>query len=195
MDGRIVRIARAGSPVTYALALVLFLMPFLSVSCDAPEGYGRTTAGGTTSYTGLDLAVGNAPSIDDNHLRPVAQQSDDDLGVQPLVLAAAIGVFVSLVAVLIAKRYKLAAIVGVLAATALVIGLLLARASLVDKLAEQSTAIPPGKSASDYIAIEAGFWLTTALTLVGAGLSAGVAGSRSRTRAPDETVAVAANTT
>ena len=52
MDKRVVRIARVGSPVTYALALLLFLMPFLSVSCDAPEGYGRTTAGGTTSYTG-----------------------------------------------------------------------------------------------------------------------------------------------
>jgi hypothetical protein len=165
MNGRIVRIARAGSPVTYALALVLFLMPFLSVSCDAPEGFGRTTAGGTTTYAGLDLAVGNAPAVDDDHLRPVAQQSDDDLGAQPLVLAAAIGVFVALVAVLIAKRYKLAAIVGVLAATALVVGLLLARASL-----------------------------TVALTLLGAGLSAAVAGSRPRTRAPDETVAVAADT-
>lgn len=172
MNKRVVGLARVGSPVTYALALLLFLLPFLSVSCDAPEGYGRTTAGGTTSYTGLDLALGTSPAIDTDHLRPIADQANDDLDMQPLVIVAAVALLAALVTVLIAKRYKLSTILGVLAATALAIGLLLARSSLVDKLGDQSTTIPPGKSASDYVAVEAGFWLVAGLTLLGAGLSA-----------------------
>ncbi len=32
------RFTRVGSPTLLALALCLFLLPFLSVSCDAPAG-------------------------------------------------------------------------------------------------------------------------------------------------------------
>src|SRR3954453_8421168 len=89
---RMRRIARIGSPITLALALVLFALPFLSVSCDAPGGYGRMNAGGTTTYTGLDLAFGTAPSVDADHLRNPTQQQSDDLGVQLLVALAAVAI-------------------------------------------------------------------------------------------------------
>ncbi len=195
MDKRVVRIALVGSPVTYALALLLFLMPFLSASCDAPEGYGRTTTGGTTSYTGLDLALGTEPTVDDDHLRPVSEQAGDDLGMQPVMLAAAIGVVVALAAALVAKRYKVSAVAGALTVVALVIGLLLARASLVDKLGDQTAAIPPGKSASDYVAVEAAFWLTTVLTALGAAMSfIVVAQSRTSTSTPPQPHRVVENT-
>lgn len=34
--------ARLVSRPTLALALLVFLLPFLSVSCDTPDGFGRT---------------------------------------------------------------------------------------------------------------------------------------------------------
>jgi len=45
------------APSTLALALLVFLLPFLSVSCDAPGGFGRVAQGGTTSDTGVELAI------------------------------------------------------------------------------------------------------------------------------------------
>ena len=179
------RVARVGSPVTLALAFVLFLLPFLSVSCDAPGGYGRVGSGGTTAYTGLDLAMGSSPKVDDEHLRPVTSQRSDDLGVQPLVALAALGVLAAiLLAVLPAHRYRLSALLAALSAALLAVGTLLARATLVDRVAEQATVpYPAGKSAGDYVKWGIGFWLVFVLIVLGAALGAiGARPEKSRTR-------------
>ena len=39
------RIAKAVSPASFAAALLVFLLPFLSVQCDVPGGYGQMEAG------------------------------------------------------------------------------------------------------------------------------------------------------
>ena len=181
----ITRVARVGSPVTLALAFVLFLLPFLSVSCDAPGGYGRMSAGGTTTYTGLDLALGSSPSVDKDHLRPAAEQQSDDLGVQPLVAVAALGVLAAVVLPLVsARRRRLSALLAALSAALLVVGTLLARATLVDRVAEQMTVpFPAGKSAGDYVRWGIGFWIVFGLIVVGAALGAfGARPARSRSR-------------
>jgi hypothetical protein len=168
------RIVRVASPTTLVFALLLFVLPFLTVSCDTPGGFGRTERGGTTSYSGLALAVGSSPSIDDDHLRPVSQQEDDELGAQPIVLAA----FVALVATLVmcirsrtqrAVRMGLGAIAGV----ALAVGVLVARASLVDKVATQADhPFPKGKEAGDYVNVGAAFWASLVMVVLAIALSA-----------------------
>jgi hypothetical protein len=164
------RVARFGSPVTLFLALVLFALPFLSVSCDAPGGYGKMSAGGTTTYTGLDLATGAAPSVDEDHLRPPAEQQSDDLGVQPLIALAALAVLGAIVVPFMAARHgRLSALLAVLGLVLLAIGTLLARATLVDRVAEQATApFASGKSAGDYVKLGIGFWIVSGFIFLGA---------------------------
>lgn len=169
VPSRMARVTRLVSPATLALALFVFLLPFLSVSCDTPNGFGRMEAGGTTSYTGLDLATGLSPSVDDDKLRPVEQQTDDDLGFQPLVAVAAILVAVAF-GLALAGRFGLTAGVAAAGWTVLVIGVLLARSSLVDLVAAQaSEPFADGTTASDYVAVGPGFWIAALLTAVGAG--------------------------
>ena len=168
------RIARVTSPATLVLALVLFLLPFLSVSCDAPGGYGRMQPGGTTAYSGVDLMTGSAPSVDDDRLRPETEQQPDELPAQPLLLLAAAAIVAAIANPFArATRRRLAAVVAALGAAVLVIGMLVARATLVDRVAEHATQpFPAGKSAGDYVKIGIGFWLATALSLVGSALGA-----------------------
>jgi hypothetical protein len=170
----VTRVARGGSPVTLALALVLFVLPFLSVSCDAPGGFGRMSPGGTTTYAGLDLALGSLPSVDNDHLRPAAEQQSDDLGVQPFVALAALGILAAVVLPFVsARRRRLSALVAALSAALLLVGTLLARATLVDRVAEQATVpFPTGKSAGDYVRWGIGFWIVFALIALGAVLGA-----------------------
>lgn len=90
------RLARGLTPAAFVLAGPCFLLPFVSVSCAAPGGFGRAAPGGTTSYTGLDLVTGGAPTVTAGQLRPAQQQRDDRLPPQLLALAvlgcAALGV-------------------------------------------------------------------------------------------------------
>ena len=164
------RVARAGSPVTLALAFVLFLLPFLSVACDAPGGYGRMGGGGTTTYTGLDLAIGSSPSVDNDHLRPATAQRSDDLGAQPLVAVAALGVFAAVVLrVAPARHRRLSALLAALQRGAARGGTLLARTTLVDRVAEQARVpYPAGKSAGDHVRWAIGFWIVFVLIALGA---------------------------
>lgn len=178
------RLARFGSPAILAAALLLFLLPFLVVSCDIPGGYGRMSAGGTTSYSGVNLAIGSSPSIDEERLRPAAEQESDALGAQPLVTLAAAGLLVAL-ALAVMARWVPAAAIATASAVALVIGLLVARSSLVDHVARQAAApLPAGKTAGDYVVIANGFWLSVGLAVVGAALCVGTARLESRRHDP-----------
>ncbi len=180
------RIARFGSPAFLGIALLVFLLPFLAVSCDVPGGYGRMTPGGTTTYSGLSLALGTPPSINEGHLRPADEQQPDELGVQLFVLLAAAGVAAAL-ALAAARRWWPVAGIATAAAVSLIIGELLARSSLVDRVATQAALpFPDGKSAGDYVVIGNGFWLALALTLVGTGLSIGAARTEAKRDTPQD---------
>jgi len=138
-----------------------------------PGGFGRMNSGGTTSYTGLDLATGSSASIDADHLRPEADQQDDGLGVQPLITIAGIGIIGALAVSLTKRRSGLiVAAAAAFSAVLLLVGELLMRSRLVDKVAELTTEqFAAGKSAGDFVAIGPGFWLAWLATILGAVLA------------------------
>jgi hypothetical protein len=166
------------SPVTALLVLLCFALPFATVSCGLPGGYGRAKAGGSTEYTGFDLATGGSPDVGPaDQVRPPAEQREDRLAPQPAYAAA----LFLLAAILAAaglgsdrRRRTVTAALAALAALALVAG----QVAVTDRLAAAVLAQsrpPDGKTVDDVIGTGTGFWLSvTLLTLLGvANLTAG----------------------
>lgn len=159
------RLTRWLSPAGFFLAGLFLLMPFAAVSCDTPGGYGRGAAGSTTTYTGIELATGDPPSVrPPERLRPPEQQRDDSLGAQPLGIAAAllivVGVLTSIAVATPLRRRLTAAMVGAVAAVFLIAGQATVRSLLESRLREELTApLPAGKQVGDYIQDQPGFWL------------------------------------
>jgi hypothetical protein len=148
-----------------------FLLPFVTVACDTPGGYGRAAAGGTTTYTGVDLAVGGQPAVTPREKElPAAVGREDRLWPQP----AAIAVLVLLVgAVALAvrtgqprvRRASVAALAAV-AAAALTVNQALVEAEVALRVGDQvAQALPAGKSARDFVQTGLGFALCLALLL------------------------------
>lgn len=164
------RLVTIGSPASWGLALLVMILPFLSVSCDTPGGFGRMEAGGTTTWSGADLVFGTAPSVDESHLRPPAEQQSDDIGWQPILALGALAIAAALVVVFV--RPRIAAGLGAAGAALLVIGELVARSEVVDLVTEQVETLPPGGTPSDHVAIGIGFWASVVLALIGAALAA-----------------------
>jgi hypothetical protein len=154
------RFARTLTPAGFLLAGLCFLLPFATVSCDAPGGFGRAAPGGTTSYTGVDLVLGGAPSVDKP--APAAQQRDDRLDVQPLALAAAmliVGAGVATAVLREARVRRLTAIaIGTAAAIVLVANQATTEGVLAARLREQlAVPMPAGKRAADFVHTGEGF--------------------------------------
>ena len=151
------------------LAGLCFALPFVTVGCDAPGGYGRALPGGTTTYSGADLLVGGEPAVSpEDRIRPPDQRRDDRL--PPQVAAVAVvallgaGVFVTARTVDLRRRRAAAAGVAGAAAAALVVGQALAEAAIATRLAEQLTVpMPAGKHAGDFVHTGTGFWLCLVL--------------------------------
>jgi hypothetical protein len=165
------RASRWLSPVGLVLAGLMLFLPFITVSCDAPGGYGRAAPGGTTTYTGITLLTGGAPAITPtDKVKPVAQRRNDELGAQPLTVALAV-LLIAGVVTAIATRPRFPRRIAVAAiATAglvfLVAEQVTAKALLASRVREElGAAVPPGKQAADYVHDEKGFWLC-ALALV-----------------------------
>jgi hypothetical protein len=79
---------RGLTPAGFVLVALCFLLPFAAVPCDAPGGFSRAAApGGTTTCTGVDLAVGGAPTVTADRVRAPDQQREDRLPPQVLALA------------------------------------------------------------------------------------------------------------
>ena len=124
------RINRILSPALLTLALVLFLTPFVSVSCSTPAGYGSAGGGATASYSLLTLAIGGVPSVqyansDKGALPPPTdgRAAEDYLPSQPAA-AISLGLAVAALVVSLAVRRRREgwlAVLGVLAAIAVTI--------------------------------------------------------------------------
>ncbi len=77
-------------PAGFVIAGLMFLLPFITVSCDVPGGFGRAAPGGTTVYTGADLVVGGEPDVkpaDKSRAGP-----PQALGPQPLAILALLAI-------------------------------------------------------------------------------------------------------
>jgi hypothetical protein len=154
------RVTRGLTPAGFVLAGLCFLLPFATVSCDAPGGFGRAAPGGTTTYTGVDLVIGGAPAVDKP--APLAQQRDDRLGVQPLAVALAILIVGAGVATAVVSHARARRITGLATATSaavlLVANQAVTEALLAEQLREQLTEVmPAGKRAADFVHTGQGF--------------------------------------
>lgn len=164
------RLTRWLSPTTFALAAGCFLLSFATVSCDTPGGYGRAKPGGTTTYSGADLAFGGEPKVDPQFLLPPERWRPDRLPPQPLALAVLGLVAVGLtVAALrrdpVLRRAGAAAVAGV-AALLLLTNQARVEAVLADRVREQvQVAAPQAQLTSDHVQTGSGFWLCLTLLL------------------------------
>jgi hypothetical protein len=154
------------------LAGLTFALPFVTVSCDAPGGYGRAAPGGTTTYTGFNLATGGSPDVAPiEKVRPRGEWRDDRLPPQPaadavLLLIVAGAVLAVTVSDRRARRATVAVLAGV-AATALLVNQALAEADLRVRVGEQLTQpLPAGKVVRDFVHTGPGFVVCLILLLL-----------------------------
>ncbi|HEY3007721.1 MAG TPA: hypothetical protein VGJ63_06580 [Micromonosporaceae bacterium] len=163
------RFTRTLTPAGFVLAGLCFLLPFATVSCDAPGGFGRAAPGGTTTYTGVDLVIGGAPSVDKP--APAAQQRNDRLGVQPLAVGVVILIVGAGVATALVRHARVRRITAIATATgaaiALVANQVTTEALLASRLSEQLTEpLPAGKRAADFVHTAEGFGACLLVLLV-----------------------------
>jgi hypothetical protein len=175
------------NPTTLVLAGLCFVLPFATVACDTPGGYGHAAPGGTTTYTGITLVVGGKPTVTPPaRVRPASEWREDRLWPQPaagLVLLLVIAATVAAVTVS-DRRVRRASVAAAAAvgAAALLVNQALVEAALRERVAEQLTQpLPAGKAVRDYVHAGAGFGLCLLLLVF---LTAGnaVAWWRSRPR-------------
>jgi hypothetical protein len=154
------------------LAGLSFVLPFVTVSCDVPGGYGRAAPGGTTTYTGLDLATGGSPDVAPiEKVRPRGEWREDRLPPQPAADAVLLLILAGTVlAVTVSDRRGRRATVAVLAgvaATALLVNQALAEADLRVRVGEQMTRpLPAGKVVRDFVHTGPGFVVCLILLLL-----------------------------
>src|SRR5574338_644746 len=102
---------RLASPAGFAVALLLFLLPFLTVSCEASSD--STPVRVDATFTGIDLLVGGSPDLSAVGGQGSPTEADPDIVAQvdaeygqyyppqPLVLAAAALLLGGLIAALV----------------------------------------------------------------------------------------------
>ncbi|RZS32431.1 hypothetical protein EV193_11265 [Herbihabitans rhizosphaerae] len=167
------------SPAGFLLALVLFLLPFVSVSCEV-SGVGEAHA----TYTGLDMATGGEPDI----VRDLPKEllpEDRDLDapprpdVQPLAIVTMLLIALGAATVLIpALRTRLAGTAAAAAVAAIMLGVtqLVAMSGMDTRLREVAGSTDAQAPADlsriigDAVQTKIGFWLVMlALAMIAAG--------------------------
>ena len=185
------RLSRGLSPAALTLAGLCFALPFVTVGCDAPGGYGRATPGGTTTYSGADLLAGDTPRVSPNdHIRPPEARQDDRIGPRPGAIAALVligaGIVLTVVTADTLRRRRAATTVAATAAVVLAVEQALVESTVGTRLAEQLTVpMPAGHQPTDYVHTGTGFWLCLALLVATAALNTvGWLRTRSHSRPP-----------
>ena len=183
------RLGRGFGPGAFILAGFLLAAPFVTVSCDAPGGYGRAAPGDTTNYTGLDLVTGGRPTVTGGHLRAADHIQDDTIGPYPLaIMLLAVLVAGAVTAMVLAeprRRRGAVTIIGGAAVGVLFLNQAIVHDAVEQKLVRQLTVpMPVDHTAKDYVHAGAGF-LWCLLVLVVLTVANLVAWRRARTRPPD----------
>ena len=155
------------------LAGLCFALPFVTVSCSTPGGYGRALAGGTTTYNGVDLAVGGRPDVSPpDKLAPVADQHEDRLPPQPtaiiVLILIASGTGAAIVLTDRRARRGTVALIGGVAATALLVNQALAQSEITLRVGEQVSLVAPGTNPRQYVNTGVGFVICLFLLLAAA---------------------------
>jgi hypothetical protein len=194
-EGRLARAARAVQRVTpwlLGVALLAFVLPFASVSCTTPAGYGSAGGGETATYAGLTLVTGGDPAIDpaDRPLPAGATRDDDRVGPQPAAAAAlALAVAALVLAATGSARPHSLAVAVLATGAAALLGAALAEfdrlrtGRIVARLAALGVAPRPPDEVAAFVQPDRGFWVVVALLLATAGLNLWAAVVRRERRA------------
>src|SRR5687768_18164449 len=88
--GVVRRLAARLSPCLFGPALLAFLLPFVSVSCATPRGYGSAGGGVTATYRGITLVTGGIPelSVPENGPQLTGPTAEDTVSPQPFAVGA-----------------------------------------------------------------------------------------------------------
>ena len=174
------RIARRVSSWILLAALLVFVLPFVSVSCATPAGYGSAGGGVTAKYTGIRLAVGGEPTLEvpDGVTRSTTPVAEDRVPWQPLF---AVAIVLIAAAVLASDRMRRgrATIVTVLsgiAAVAALLGLSEVDRFLTDRIVAALTRQGNPRLATtdpaSYVNLDVGFLVLATLLAVTIALNA-----------------------
>jgi hypothetical protein len=177
--GRSERVARRLSPWLLGLAVIVFVLPFVSVSCSTPRGYGSAGGGYTARYSGLTLAFGGNPTVEaaDRAPAPGPLTPEDTIPGQ-IAVTIALAVTIAAFAVSLVRPAQVVARVAmpIVAAAGLVIGVtgfdrwLTAR--IVDRMATLGVPQQQGFPPERYVTGDGGFGVAVALLVVTALLNA-----------------------
>ncbi len=144
-------IDRLLSPAGFGLVLLLFLLPFVTVSCGVNTGEASSGVEQSFSFTGVDLLVGGSPDItvsggpggdsetvegdDDTLMAVLAERYGRYYSPQPLAIGAALFIFAGMIAGLVvplARRGWASAAAAVLATLLLAVEVFLIVPGLAD---------------------------------------------------------------
>jgi hypothetical protein len=174
-------------PAGFVVAAFFLLLPFVTVSCDVPGGFGRAAPGGTTTYTGVHLLTGDSPDVTPPE-KIRADGQDEKVDPQPLMLVVLLLIVTGVIVVIAVQnqllRRAIVTVVAGLGAISLLANQIKVQALLRERIrAQVDQPLPPDKQIADYVHNQLGFWacLGTFVVLV---MLNGVGWFRSANRSP-----------
>jgi hypothetical protein len=151
-------VSRLLSPTGFVLILLLFGLPFIAASCEAPQGDFTFSA----TFTGVDLVVGGEPDLVSSVEDANEQRFDVPIPVQPLAIIAVVAILAGAGSALLRERLlRHAAGLGlaVLAAGTLAAAEIQAMADLVEEYGPiVNDLVKAEVAATEYMHIKPGFW-------------------------------------
>lgn len=151
-------LARLLSPTGFVLIVLLFGLPFVAASCEAPQGDFEFSA----TYTGVDLVVGGKPDLVSSVDDASEKRFDLPFPVQPLAIVALVAVVAGAGSALFKERLLRHAVglgLAVLAAGTLAGAEISALGDLVDTyrpIVDDIVHAPV--SGAEYVHTRVGFW-------------------------------------
>lgn len=170
--GRSERVARRVSPWQLGLAVLVFVLPFVSVSCSTPRGYGSAGGGITARYSGFALAFGGSPTVEAAEGAPApGPLTPEDTIPGQIAITIGLALTAAAFALAVARPGDLAGRVALplLAMIALLVGVqgfdawLTTR--ITDRLATLGVSPQAGFPPDRYVTTDAGFGLAILLLL------------------------------
>jgi hypothetical protein len=164
------------------LAMLAFLLPFATVGCGAPRGYGSVGGGVTATYRGVTLALGGAPELraPEGSPAPPALTAEDVSPPQLNVTAALALTIAAFVRSLAAARRRAAWVAGLTAGAAAFT--LLAQLDLdrtwTDRIVERLRSVQPAAlqaaDPTNFVLPGIGFWILLLLLALAVVLNVGL---------------------
>lgn len=158
------RVARRISPWLLALAVLVFVLPFISVSCATPRGYGSGGGGVTVRYSGFTLAFGGNPTVEAAKGAPTpGPLTPEDTIPGQIAVTIALALAAAAFAMAVVRPGRLEALVALpaFAVIGLVTGVADFDSGLTTRITDRLTSLgvsPPANFApEDYVKPDLGF--------------------------------------